>query len=54
MDGVGHWINWWALKISWAQVGLACLPKAPSMENNTMAGRAAFISPNDSSILMIR
>lgn len=55
MDGVKQsLINWWALKISWAEVGLARLPKALSMENSTRAGRAALISPNDSSILMIR
>lgn len=53
MESNRHWINWWALKISQAGVGLECLPKALSMKNNSMAGRAAFISPNDSSILMI-
>lgn len=53
MEPGSHWINWWALKNSRADAGLECLPKALTMRNNISAGGAAFISPNDPSILMI-
>lgn len=55
MDGVKQSLDQLvgSKKNSWADAGLECLPKALTMKNNIIAGSAASISPNDSSILMI-